>query len=61
MDKGKLWGVKIKYQSQFYKMTKERLAEIITHNIKPVTVDLKVGDSPVSLVMYNETSFQNNT
>ena len=55
MDKGKLWGVKIKYQGQYFKMAKERLAEIITHDIKPVTVDMKIGDAPVSLTMYNDS------
>ena len=60
MDKGKLWGVKIKYQNEFYKMTKDRLRETIAFNIKDVLVDMKKGDSPVTLVTYGEDSFRTN-
>ena len=39
-------------------MSKERLAQVIQNKIKTVLVDLKQGDKPVELIMYNDTQFR---
>lgn len=59
MDKGKLWGVKLQYNNEYWKMNKERLMEIIQHKIKTVLVDVKGNkDQPVELILYNDTQFR---
>ncbi len=58
IDKGKLWGVKVKWNGNFYKMNKDRLKEVIEHKIRSVMVDLPKQDAPVELILYNSDSFR---
>jgi hypothetical protein len=57
MDKGKLWGVKVLWSGKPYKMTADRLREVIQLGKRTITVDLpgKAGDSPVALAIYNNS------
>lgn len=56
MEGGRLWGVKLYYNNQYWKMSKERLAEVIQKKIKTVLLDMKgKEDKPVELIMYNNS------